>query len=1267
MTRSARPIALVSLLVAACDGSDGGLKVYNSNPTPVITWPTDGEVVPSGEPVTLTGRGEDSETPAAELISEWQVDGVAVCEDVALASDGGTSCATTLEPGSHTITLVVVDTSGGISTETVSVIAESTGAPIAEITEPSGGFHYSDQDILFAGQVSDGEDAPTALTVAWSSSLDGPLTVDDSADGAGTLSGAARLSQGVHTITLSATDSTGLTGSDELVIEVLGPNNPPDCGITAPASGSSDDVGVMVDFVGEATDPDVPAETLLVQWSSDLDGTLWAGNAGADGSTTLSTDALVLGTHRITLTVTDDRGVVCVDDIIYTVGSPPTVSIDQPFDGDLVNEGELVEFLGTIADEQSLPGMLDVRWVSDIDGVLDTTPSADMGVAEGDAAQVGFDTSGLSAGTHTITLQATDGDGMYGEDSIAFQVNDLPSAPTILITPPVPTTVDDLTINITADSTDLEGHPISYAYEWFLNGVPAGITATVVPNAATSRGDVWSVNVTPFDGYGSGDVATASVTIANTPPVVDGAPSLTPLTVYEGDTFTCSLVGTSDLDGDPTTSSVQWYVNGLLQAASGTTLGSSFYGSGDSVYCVQVPNDGAISGTGVPSNTVVVSNTAPSVASVIITPDPGRAADTLTCSWTFSDVDGDADASTVEWFVNGVSTGTGRTLSGAFVHQDVVTCTVTPNDGAATGTPGSDSLIVSNTAPVLSSAAVTPNPATTTDLMTCTPGSAVDADGESISYTYSWYVNGVYTGTGSTLSASASSRGQSVWCTVTPTDGTTAGATVTSNTVVISNTAPVVSSVTLSPSSPRTAETITATPVTSDVDGDSVSVSYAWYVNGVFAVTNTTGTLSGLVYFDRGDTVYVVATPSDGTASGAASTSATVTVVNTLPTAPTLSFTPTSPGAGVDPIRCNIATPSTDADGDSISYTFSWTVDGYDYPGSFSGVAGPATTAYTDDTVPAADSDLGFDWVCTVTPNDGYGDGADGLGLVTVLDVTDPDAPVLDTPTRYRNTDDLTLTGECDSSDCVTVVAECINATDGFFSASGTCTSADEFEISFAGLARGVTTTCFAHCVDAAGNESGDSNTTNTEVCAVEDVYEDGSYGNASAAAIDEWSALGESTTNFELVQANILETDTVDWYVFSGADVQATNISAGYNYYAMDFRLTDPATGVASTDYVMQVYKGNDASSSLECSTTSGYTKYTDYVYDRGDHVHSVPADNRRCAMSSASLNNCEDFTKDYYVKVTRVSPTVTSCAAYQLRATNAAGVCNTTTECPN
>ncbi len=221
--------------------------------------------------------------------------------------------------------------------------------------------------------------------------------------------------------------------------------------------------------------------------------------------------------------------------------------------------------------------------------------------------------------------------------------------------------------------------------------------------------------------------------------------------------------------------------------------------------------------------------------------------------------------------------------------------------------------------------------------------------------------------------SSGFAKGNTVRCTVTPNDGTVSGA-ADYDTVGILNSAPSVSSVTVSPSSPVYGSTLTAGYSTSDPDGDSVSVSTAWLVNGT--QVSTASSIAVASYAVKGDSVAVRLTPTDGAASGSAVTSSARTIGNTAPTAPSLSIT-ASPTEGVDDILCVIDTAATDVDvADTITYQFTWEADTLVYPDDFPSALGPDHTTWADDTVPAADTLLATDWTCTVSAYDGTTSGA---------------------------------------------------------------------------------------------------------------------------------------------------------------------------------------------------------------------------------------------------------------------------------------------------
>ena len=190
------------------------------------------------------------------------------------------------------------------------------------------------------------------------------------------------------------------------------------------------------------------------------------------------------------------------------------------------------------------------------------------------------------------------------------------------------------------------------------------------------------------------------------------------------------------------------------------------------------------------------------------------------------------------------------------------------------------------------------------------------------------------------------------------------------------NDAPVVDSITLSPTSVTTDTTVTANVVASDPEGDTVSLTYAWFVAGS-VVAETGSSLAGTTYFENGEQVYVEVTPFDGSLSGAALASSTISVGNSPPTAPVISLTPSSPTTD-DPLVCAVDTEATDADGDPLSYAYEWTRDGSSFTGASDAVD------YLSSTVSSADTTEGESWTCDVNADDGYAVGPTVSASVTL-------------------------------------------------------------------------------------------------------------------------------------------------------------------------------------------------------------------------------------------------------------------------------------------
>ena len=288
-----------------------------------------------------------------------------------------------------------------------------------------------------------------------------------------------------------------------------------------------------------------------------------------------------------------------------------------------------------------------------------------------------------------------------------------------------------------------------------------------------------------------------------------------------------------------------------------------------------------------------------------------------------------------------------------------------------------------NNAPTAPEVEIDPaSPGVDDDLTLVIVTESTDEDGDNITYEINWTLNGdpVDDLEDPMLVPAARTALDDVWSvTVAATDGDD-DSDLASASVTVANAAPVVDSVSVTAGAVYTNDVIEVTASASDSEGDAVTLSYEWYVNGSLVAEAVTS-IDGATYFDKHDEVYVVVTPSDEFGVGAAEQSSTVTVLNSEPSAPSVSVSPTSPGAGEDDLWCQITSQSIDADGDTITYDFVW-----DWNGNVWGA--PETTTYPGDTVAGTNTIEGETWTCTVTATDGEATTApvsDGVVVVSPL------------------------------------------------------------------------------------------------------------------------------------------------------------------------------------------------------------------------------------------------------------------------------------------
>ncbi|MFH1649847.1 MAG: DUF2341 domain-containing protein, partial [Candidatus Woesearchaeota archaeon] len=186
---------------------------------------------------------------------------------------------------------------------------------------------------------------------------------------------------------------------------------------------------------------------------------------------------------------------------------------------------------------------------------------------------------------------------------------------------------------------------------------------------------------------------------------------------------------------------------------------------------------------------------------------------------------------------------------------------------------------------------------------------------------------------------------------------------------------PTVQSVSLTPTSPNTTVQLNCTFNITDADNATFTANYTWWNGTTAAITGSTAVSSGVntsIYLGagnttKGETWKCEIKGYDGYTYSAGTNSTGRTIINTVPTTPTLLF----PSNGNTTIRnrsMNINwTDSTDADADSITYILNVTTDAGYSCGVEINTNGITTSNYT----PTTDLCVSVPYNWTVTPYDG--------------------------------------------------------------------------------------------------------------------------------------------------------------------------------------------------------------------------------------------------------------------------------------------------------
>jgi len=331
---------LVVLLVGC---SEKKLGVYNTPPGVDIQEPVDGQIFDPGDPIHFEGIVTDSQEDPDLLTVQWESSVDGVIDDAGSDSLGlVTFDSSVLSDGIHAIILSAVDAQGQRSEASVEIaINDGDGlpgdAPEVGIDAPAGGdVHLMFEVLEIVGTVSDADQAPETLDVNLVSSLDG-LVWEGTADESGTVvAEVLDLTEGNHTLTLTAIDDDTRRGKAKVDIVVVADGDPV-VSITSPGAGDYFWLTDTITLQGTIADDRTEPQDLGVRWVSSVEGDLFTGSGGSSGTSTFST-TLSAGFHDILLRVTDEDGNVGMDAVNIEIRDP--LDHDGDLDGYTENEGD---------------------------------------------------------------------------------------------------------------------------------------------------------------------------------------------------------------------------------------------------------------------------------------------------------------------------------------------------------------------------------------------------------------------------------------------------------------------------------------------------------------------------------------------------------------------------------------------------------------------------------------------------------------------------------------------------------------------------------------------------------------------------------------------------------------------------------------------------------------------------------------------------------------------------------------------------------------
>jgi hypothetical protein len=312
-------------------------------------------------------------------------------------------------------------------------------APTVSVTATGGPTFPFSSSIQLVGHITDEDTSFPEERLVFRSDRQGVLF--GHRDGGGRTLSISTLQPGNHHITLTVTDSGGLSSQGSVDITVV--NRPPSTpNIFLPAEGATLEADTPVLLSGNAADPDTGFLTGgALRWSAQFvaGGPFVPLGSGNEVGTAFATPVDPL---RIRLTATDSGGQTSFAEHVVRVvtgdgNAPPVAVIRQP-DRLQVNGSPVAgffsfqpaSFVGTAFDREDAEGDLDVVWefvaISGVGGAEIASPPVPnpAPIAGTLAPVVSFDPNANSF--YRVTLRVTDSGGKTSSDSIEVYLQSSP-------------------------------------------------------------------------------------------------------------------------------------------------------------------------------------------------------------------------------------------------------------------------------------------------------------------------------------------------------------------------------------------------------------------------------------------------------------------------------------------------------------------------------------------------------------------------------------------------------------------------------------------------------------------------------------------------------------------------------------------------------------------------------------------------------------------------------------------------------------------------